>query len=195
MKTLVLIIALTCSSIAQRELLDRGELLQAVSGSGDLAEWTAKNGVDLPKLVENCLDGTNTADQFRAWKLLVYFLHSYGADGAAGEDLSTVGPSLSKLIDDTALLRIVAEIPEKHWDSIPFSLDWRFNYQALSDAEKSRLQKAHSTAVRAIKREIERALRRTHQAEQGGADQPATAPESKSEDSEKPKRESRVRPK
>lgn len=171
MKTLILITVLACSSIARGELLDKAELLQRVSGSGDLAEWTTKNGLHLPKLIENCLDGPNARDQVRAWKLLVYFFDTYGADGAAGEDLSAVGPSLSKLIDDTTLLKIVAAIPEEHWDSIPFGLAWRFNYQALSEDKKSALQKAHPVAVQAIRHEIKRILSRTRQLEQGeGAD-------------------------
>ena len=175
MKTLILITVLACSSLARAELLDREGLLRAVSGSGDLAEWTARNGLDLPKLVENCLDGKDPASQLKAWKLLVYFLYSFGADGAAGEDLSAIGPSLSKLVDDPELLRIVAGIPEEHWESIPFGLGWRFNYQALGDAEKSRLQKAHPKAVRAIEREIERS--RARKGRPAGTDQSTKASE------------------
>ena len=79
-------------------------------------------------------------------------------------------------------------------DGIPFGLDWRFNYQALSDAEKAELQKTHPIAVRAIKRRIARTHSRSRQAESGGAGQPPTAPESKSEGEEKPNPESEVRP-
>ncbi|NNC86949.1 MAG: hypothetical protein HKN82_00655 [Akkermansiaceae bacterium] len=194
MRTLILVAVFACSSMVRGELLDRAELLEAVSGGGDLAEWTARNGLHLPKVVENCLDGASARDQVRAWKLLVCFLDTYGADGAAGEDLSAVGPSLSKLIDDTALLNIVAEIPEEQWDSIPFGLDWRFNYRALSDAGKSELQKAHPVAVRAIKREIERILGRTRPADQDGAGRPAAAPGAKPEGAGEPNPESEVRP-
>jgi hypothetical protein len=181
MRTIILITVIVCVSLARGALLDRAELLQAVSGSGDIVEWATKNGLNLPKVVENCLDHTNPKDQVRAWKLLVYFIDTYGADGAAGEELSTVGPSLSKLIDDATLLRIISRIPEEHWhDGIPFSLVWRFNYRTLSDTAKVELQKAHPIAVRAIESELEKMRsRRIRRAEQGGVGQPATALESK----------------
>ena len=167
MRGLILIAVLACCAVGRGELLDRAQVLRAVSGGGDLAEWSARNGVDLATVVENCLDGTDPASQARAWKLLVHFLHTCGADGAAGEDLSAVGPSLSKLIDDPVLLRLVAAIPEEQWESIPFSLTWRFDYETLGDGEKARLLKAHPTAVRAIEREVERGRGRTRRAEHG----------------------------
>ena len=204
MKTIILIAALLSSSMAHGKLIGKAELLQAVSGESDLADWTRGNGINLTKLIENCLDDRDGGNQIRAWKLLVYFFHTFGADGAAGEELSMIGPSISKLVGDKRLLNILEEIPEEHWENgIPFGLLWRFNYPSLSDAEKLDLKVKHPTVYRNLERRLKRQLllmkpnaatQPADKAKQDSADKPATAPQSKPEDNSKPKPESKGRP-
>ncbi|MDP1591743.1 MAG: hypothetical protein Q8M07_28555 [Prosthecobacter sp.] len=65
------------------------------------------------------------------------------------------------------------------------------NQKLLTSSEKYRYD--HDVPLRYDLEKIMRAAFRTDKAEQGGADQPATAPESKSEGKAKPKPESEVR--
>jgi len=156
-----------------RVLNERAEQAAAADRPvGDLCYWAALNGIDFPKLMENCLDGADSREQVKAWKLFVWFLDNYGADGAAGEELGFYGERLASQIDTERLARIVAEIPEDQWRHLPFSLRWHFKYDKLSDKEKQRLGERYPVIVRVIKKEI-----------LGNADS-TTTPESKSKDTE-----------
>jgi len=143
---------------SKRVELDRDGLLQ-IEG-GDLTKWAALHGTDIPELIEGCLDDVNARRQLNSWKRLVVFLHRHGADGAAGEELSSIGTDLAANIDDERLLRIVAAIPEDQWRSLPFGLCWRFKYEKLPAEEKRRLREDHPIAVQAIESELLKRKRR-----------------------------------
>lgn len=158
--------------------LDREGLLRI--DSGDLTKWAALHGTDIPELIEGCLDDVNPRRQLNSWKRLVLFLHRHGADGAAGEELSSIGTDLAANIDDERLLRIVAAIPSDQWPNLPFGLSWRFKYEKLRVEDRRRLQKNHPIAVQAIERQIFRRKNPGHQAEGANDQRPARA-ESKAE--------------
>ncbi|WP_346189043.1 hypothetical protein [Rubritalea halochordaticola] len=141
MKSLPIIALLLCTPALHAEPLTKAEVLRHSSADSDLAYWGNYNGINFPKLMENCLNHRNQRDQTNAWKILVHFLHSCGADGAAGDTLSLVGPGAAALVEDDRLVHILSQIPRDHWQNIPFDPVHRFGYDKLSEQEKEQLKK------------------------------------------------------
>lgn len=143
MKTLSTIVLLLCSQVIYAQPMDKAEVLRQCGEDSDLAYWAARNGINFPKLVENCLNPSNQIDQANAWVILVNFIDTCGADGAAGDAFSMVGPGLASLVESERLEWIMTKIPRDQWKSLPFDPVARFGYSKMSDEEKAKFQANH----------------------------------------------------
>lgn len=147
MKTLSTIVLLLCSQVIYAQPMDKAEVLRQCGEDSDLAYWAARNGINFPKLVENCLNPSNQIDQANAWVILVNFIDTCGADGAAGDAgdaFSMVGPGLASLVESERLEWIMTKIPRDQWKSLPFDPVARFGYTKMSDEEKELFKKEHA---------------------------------------------------
>lgn len=108
----------------------------------------------LLRLIRGCLNDKDPGQQERSWKLFHWFLINCGADGAAGEELSFLGPSVAHYTDDQVLYKLIRESPLERVRDLPFSPRYHFHYDKLTAEEKGQFRKKQPAVVRAIEYQI-----------------------------------------
>ncbi len=132
----------------------KADFLRAVE-DGDIVSAAKPLGIDFTKVMKNCLDEHNKSRQVKSWKLLIWFYANGNFDGAAGEESWVVGAKLANLMPDERLAEIISKLHKEELEHLPFSLNLRFRYRDLSQAERIRIKATNPALFHAM--ELERA--------------------------------------
>ena len=148
-------------------------------GYDDLCATMSGIGIDFPVLLQRALDGHDGAV-----RLLIWAGENAGLDGAASEGYSYTMVRAARKIGDDKMATAAKELKIASFRNTQMYFHFEFGFDDDEVAATAEINRLFPKFWRQI----------TKRVEQGGADQPATAPESKPDGSENPIPESEVRP-